>query len=93
MADRLDRLEALMETVISGLLETRQLVDSNARSIQAVSNDVAEIKTAIADLRASTADVVNMIATQATEAAADRAELRRLIEGLYGNKGNGNGAE
>lgn len=37
--ERLDRLEALAEKILEGLAETRLRTDSNARSIQALSNE------------------------------------------------------
>ncbi|WP_245927637.1 hypothetical protein [Aphanothece hegewaldii] len=40
--DRLDRLEALAEKILEGLAETRQRTDSNAKSIQALSDTVAQ---------------------------------------------------
>ncbi|PSF34520.1 hypothetical protein C7H19_18980 [Aphanothece hegewaldii CCALA 016] len=39
--DRLDRLEALAEKILEGLAETRHRTDSNAKSIQALSDAVA----------------------------------------------------
>lgn len=37
---RLDRLEALAESILQGLAETRQRTDSNAKSIQALTDAV-----------------------------------------------------
>lgn len=36
---RLDRLEALAEKILEGLAETKQRTDSNARSIEALTNE------------------------------------------------------
>jgi chromosome segregation ATPase len=48
---RLDRLEALAESILTGLQETRQglqetkdIVNSNARAIEALSNNIAELQ-------------------------------------------------
>ena len=42
MTDRLDRLEALMESFSSGLIELKSRTDSNAKSIEALANTIAE---------------------------------------------------
>lgn len=39
--DRLDRLEAIAEKILEGLAETKQRTDSNAKSIQALSDALA----------------------------------------------------
>ncbi|MGK7872026.1 MAG: hypothetical protein AB4426_01530 [Xenococcaceae cyanobacterium] len=41
--NRLDRLEALAEKILEGLQETRQRTDSNARSIESLTNTIAEL--------------------------------------------------
>jgi tRNA splicing ligase len=110
-APRLDRIEALLQRSVEQQLSTQQIVDSNAkaieasnsviasnsRAIEANSNAIAELRRLqsqlLAELRSSVSDVVGMLTTQAEEAAADRAELRRMIEAMYGNRGNGNGHE
>ena len=40
--DRLDRMEVLAEKILEGLKETKQLTDSNARAIQALTAQVSE---------------------------------------------------
>jgi len=40
--NRLDRLEALAEKIIEGLAETKHRTDSNAKSIQALSDTVTQ---------------------------------------------------
>ncbi len=43
-SNRMDRLEALAETLLEGLREVKQITDSNARSIEALSSTLAEEK-------------------------------------------------
>ena len=75
--------------------ELRALTVSTARTAEANANAIAEMKQS---LEASIPDLVQMIQNLAqsfeasrVEAAADRAEMRRMIEAIYGDRINGNG--
>jgi methyl-accepting chemotaxis protein len=48
---RLDRIESILAATASGLAETRAIVESNARAIEANSNRMAEVTAAIDSLR------------------------------------------
>lgn len=89
------RFEQRFERFSQELEETKKIADSNARSNQANSSAIAELNrsqtTILQELRAAVADLVDMLTTQAIEAGADRAELRRMIEAMYGQRSNGNG--
>jgi uncharacterized membrane-anchored protein YhcB (DUF1043 family) len=75
------------------MAELRTLISSNARAIEANSNAIAEVKTLAqqnsADIRGGITDLTDLMAQLAEEAAADRAELRLLIEAIAGNPKNG----
>lgn len=99
---RLDRIENLLVTVaerqstFQDQLEiTQKIADSNARSTQANSTAISELRQSqtetLNELRSSVEDIIQMLTTQAEQASADRAELRRMIEAMYGQRRNGNG--
>ncbi|MGG6298123.1 hypothetical protein ACQ4M4_27330 [Leptolyngbya sp. AN02str] len=76
---------------------TAEIANSNARAIAALSGEVSQLTRSQQQfqesMESSISDLTEMLAQQADEAARDRAELRRLIEQMYGNGGNGNGAQ
>jgi small-conductance mechanosensitive channel len=80
------------------MTELRGLVFSNARAVEANSNAIADLRVLAqqnsADIRGGIADLTDLMTQLAEEAAADRAELRLLIEAIAGNpKNGGNGSE
>jgi hypothetical protein len=94
---RLDRLEAFMAQQAEQLAVTRQLVESNARAIEANSNEAArqraeaeqqrvefraEAERQRAELHANITDVVSMITASADQAEIDRAEFRATVRQL-----------
>lgn len=75
------------------MVKLRQIVDSNAKAIEANSAAIAELRTA---QRESIDDVVSMISTLAQttdeyrrQAEADRAEIQRIWRYLQGQQRNG----
>ena len=71
-SDRLDRVEALLERSISAsnerLSRIEQLVESNSRSIQALNDDLVELRFTVAE--------------DHQQAAEERAELRQATIGI-----------
>ncbi len=74
--------------------EMRALTTSTARTAEANANAIAELRQSF---EASIPDLVGMIQGLAQsleayriEASADRAELRNLVERMYGDRTNGN---
>ncbi|MDX2244165.1 MAG: hypothetical protein NW224_26120 [Leptolyngbyaceae cyanobacterium bins.302] len=77
--------------------ETRQIVESNARAIAANSSEIAEMRRAQDDFRASIEDIVGMITTQVEEAERDRIEFRQTVQTIldaltrrFNSNGHGN---
>ena len=70
--NRLDRLEALLERSITAsnerLVRIEQLVESNSRSIQALNDDLVELRLTVAE--------------DHEQARAERAELRQATIGI-----------
>jgi septal ring factor EnvC (AmiA/AmiB activator) len=93
---RLDRIEQILERLAVRSEATDQQIASNARAIEANSNAIAETRQTLAELgerlNDSIQDLTGMLITQVEQAAADRAEMRRMIEEMYGNRSNGNGS-
>jgi hypothetical protein len=59
--------------------ETRQIVESTARTVAANSDAIAQLGT---ELRASVTDLVSMVTSQADQAEIDRAEFRATVQQL-----------
>ena len=103
-SDRLDRVEALLAQMAEQQVRTQQVIDSNSRAIEANSVAIAETRAiAQANSEAVSAllqrmdtgfnEVIQMMTQLANDAAADRAELRLLIEAIAGNSKNGGNGE
>lgn len=69
------------------LIETRQIADSNARSIQANSNAISELVT---EMRESITDTVGMIGNLAHQADEDRQLIREMQSEVRGLQTQGN---
>src|SRR5512147_2525081 len=93
MTDRIDRIEAILERIAEQQEQTQHQVNSNARSIEATSNAIAELRQAQevdrADFRASIEDVVGIVGTLATEMHTMQSNIlwlqtenRRILERL-----------
>ena len=84
--DRLDRIEAILESEAERWAETRRIVESNARAIAANSDAIATNSDAIAqqreEMRANITDVVGMVGSLAEQAEIDRAEFRATVQQL-----------
>jgi ABC-type transporter Mla subunit MlaD len=93
---RLDRIEQILERLAARAEATDQQIASNARAIEANSSAIAQTRQTLAELgerlNDSVQDLTQMLITQVEQAAADRAEMRRMIEEMYGNRSNGNGS-
>ncbi len=103
MTDRMDRIEAILERIAEQQEQTQQQVSSNARSIEATSNAIAELRQAQevdrADFRSSIEDVVGMVGTLATEMHTMQSNIlglqtenRRILERLETHFSDGHGA-
>lgn len=93
---RLDRIERILEQLTLRSEATDQQIASNARAIKANSNALAETRRLLEESGQRTdehiQDLTQMFFSQVELAAADRAEMRRMIEEMYGNRSNGNGS-
>ncbi|MBD2072088.1 hypothetical protein H6F93_31975 [Leptolyngbya sp. FACHB-671] len=104
---RLDRIERILEQLalraettdqqIARRAElTDQQIASNARAIEANSNALAETRRLLEESGQRTSehieDLTQMFFSHVEQADADRAEMRRMIEEMYGNRSNGNGS-
>ncbi|MBD2066216.1 hypothetical protein H6F93_01510 [Leptolyngbya sp. FACHB-671] len=93
---RLDRIERILEQLTLRSEATDQQIASNARAIEANSNALAETRRLLEESGQRTdehiQDLTQMFFSQVELAAADRAEMRRMIEEMYGNRSNGNGS-
>lgn len=103
MTDRIDRIEAILERIAEQQEQAQQLVNSNARSIEATSNAIAELRQTQevdrADFRSSIEDVVGMVGTLATEMHTMQSNIlglqtenRRILERLETHFSDGHGA-
>lgn len=76
------------------LIETRQIADSNARSIQANSNAIEELRRnqeeASTEMRTNIADVVGMIGDLIQQADEDRRLIREMQSEVRGLQTQGN---
>ncbi|MBD1871237.1 hypothetical protein H6F95_28810 [Cyanobacteria bacterium FACHB-471] len=99
---RLDRIERILEQIAlraeatdQQIASNAQQIASNARAIEANSNALAETRRLLEESGQRTSehiqDLTQMFFSQVELAAADRAEMRRMIEEMYGNRSNGNG--
>jgi hypothetical protein len=84
---RLDRIESILAATVSGLAETRAIVDSNARAIAANSNAIAENTAGIASLREVVLTFIDGVQAQglrldeiASEVRGLQTENRRILE-------------
>jgi uncharacterized membrane protein YqiK len=95
-SSRLDRIERILEQLTLRSEATDQQIASNARAIEANSNALAETRRLLEESGQRTdehiQDLTQMFFSQVELAAADRAEMRRMIEEMYGNRSNGNGS-
>lgn len=97
MTERLDRIEAILERNAEQMsqsqqrhdvevAEIRQLQGSNARSIEANSNAITELRQVQAvdraDFRASVEDMVSTIISLAEQAEQDRVEFRGTVQNI-----------
>ena len=66
--DRLDRIEAILEANAQQLVETRQIVESNARAIEALTNDQNEgwrsVREGFSELGRLLVTVVDLLTTR-----------------------------
>jgi hypothetical protein len=111
MTERLDRIEAILERNAEQMAQSQQrhdtdfarisqLQESNARSIEANSNAIAELRQSQAvdraDFRASVEDMVSTITSLAEQAEQDRVEFRGTVQNILDAltqsfSGNGHG--
>lgn len=101
VAQQQQQSQVRMEQFQADLQRTQQLIDSNARAIEANSAGIIELR---ATLQANSADLVQMLTQFATEAAEDRVLIRQEMQGIrselreigslvremYGERRNGN---
>ncbi len=101
-SDRLDRIEALVESnakaieaAASERQELRALVESNAKAIEAAASDRATLRTSIDDLaRVAGESIRHMQEMQAdiremqSEVRGLQLENRRMLDHLFGQNGN-----
>lgn len=103
---RLDRIEQILERLALRVEvtdqqialrteETDRQIASNAKAIEANSNALAETRRLLEESGQRTSehieDLTRMFFSHVEQADADRAEMRRMIEEMYGNRSNGNG--
>ena len=86
MTERLDRIEAILERNAEQIAQAQQLVNSNARAVEANRNAIAELRQAQAvdraDFRASVEDMVTTISSLAEQAEQDRVEFRGTVQNI-----------
>ena len=67
-SDRLDRIEAILEANAQQLVETRQITESNARAIEALTNDQNEgwrsVREGFSELGRLLVTVVDLLTTR-----------------------------
>jgi hypothetical protein len=88
-SDRLDRVEVLLAQMAeqqaafrTDLTETKAIVDSNARAIEANSNGLAELRQRTQETLSGIDDAVEMITSEAQRNAQEHEDFRSFIRGL-----------